>query len=325
MMKKDKYHLEPNRVKYDIIDLLIKTADPVIEPKILEELKNKYGGISQSNVNRPLHWLHKKGCVELEKSRSNIWSVKTLKNLENILVQYPDFVGFLQNSELALKIVLDGLEDALISSINLKRTKEYKEKYEEIKERLLNIRKDLTEKLKISTSFFELCIRDDYSLYRNLSDLLEISENPTAEAYIGDNFKLFIKSPSCIDLAFKSCVAIEIMSRPVNSIKDMKKEIEYVKEMNNVLPNNQLDELKKYYEKLKNEADILKQIENTDPEKQLECLKQHYKKRLKAPCFLQANKFVPVTNSELSELETAFVKNDGEWEYFKDEEPEGPA
>lgn len=134
------------------------------------------------------------------------------------------------------------MEDALVSSTNLKRTKEYKEKYEEIKERLLNIRKDLTEKLKISTSFFKLCIRDEYSLYRNLSDLLEISENPTAEAYIGDNFKLFIKSPSCIDLAFKSCIALEIMEREGNVRRDMKKEIDFVKQINNTVSEGQLNQ-----------------------------------------------------------------------------------
>ena len=236
MVKKEKYHFEPNQVKYDVLDFLLKTANPISEPKILEELKNKYGGINQSNVNRPLRWLHQKGCVELKKDRTNIWSIKTLENLENMLVQYPDLVEILQNSEHAMKIILDALEDALVSSTNLKRTKEYKEKYEEIKERLLNIRKDLTEKLKISTSFFKLCIRDEYSLYRNLSDLLEISENPTAEAYIGDNFKLFIKSPSCIDLVFKSCIVLEIMKREGNAKKYMKKEIHFVKQMSRQPP-----------------------------------------------------------------------------------------
>ena len=123
MMKKEKYHFEPNQVKYDVLDFLLKTANPISEPKILEELKNKYGGINQSNVNRPLRWLHQKGCVELKKDRTNIWSIKTLKNLENMLVQYPDLVEILQNSEHAMKIILDALEDALVSSTNLKRTK----------------------------------------------------------------------------------------------------------------------------------------------------------------------------------------------------------
>lgn len=325
MMKKEKYHFEPNQVKYDIIDLLIKTADPISEPKILEELKDKYGGISQSNVNRPLHWLHEKGCVELEKSRSNIWSVKTLKNLENILVQYPDFVGILQNSELALKIVLDVLEDALVSSTNIKRTKEYKEKYEEIKERLLNIRKDLTDKLKISTSFFKLCIRDEYSLYINLSDLLDISENPTAEAYIGDNFKLFIKSPTCIDLVFKSCIVMEIMQRKGNYREDMKNEIDYVKQMNCTIDEKQLKNLEKYYEKLTNEVKFIKEMGKTDPDKQIEYLKNNYKKFLKAPGFIKWQKFVEVKNNELQELEDDFEERGGKWDYFKEDEPDDPS
>ena len=88
----------------------------------------------------------------------------------------------------------------------------------------------------------------------------------------------------------------------------------------------QLNNLKKYYEKLKNEADILKQIENTDPDKQLECLKQHYKKLLKTPHFLQSKKFAPVNNLELCKLEKNVQNDDDDaWDYLDDKEPEGPA
>jgi hypothetical protein len=299
MIKKEKYHFEPNQVKFDIIDFLLKNNDSVSEPEIHEHLNDKYSGISginQSNVNRPLHWLHGKGCLELEKRRSNIWSVKTLKNLENILVQYPDFVGILQNSEHALNIVLDALEDALVSSTNLKKTKEYKEKYDVIKERLSNIRKDLTEKLKMSSAFFKLCVQDEYLLWRNLIDILEISDYPAATPYIGDGFTLFINSPSCIDLAFKSCIALEIMERKGNIIKDMKKEIDFVKQMNNTVFEGQLNQLEKYYEKT--------QV---------------------APAFLKDKKFISVRNDELDKLQAKFEKKGGKWDDFKNEEPEGPA
>lgn len=325
MVKKEKYHFEPNQVKYDIIDFLLKNGNSINEPKILAELKNRYSGISQSNVNRPLHWLHDKGCVELEKSKSNIWSIKTLVNLVNILKEFPELAELLQNSDFALKIVLDALEDALVSSTNLKMTKEYTNEYDAIKTRLLSIRKDLNEKLKMSSAFFMLCVQDEYSLYRNLSDLLYISENPTAKAYIGDSFKLFIKSPSCVDLVFKSCVVMEIMERKVNFKNDMKNEIAYIKKMNNAVPEDQLKEVEKYYEKLITERNIIKQLEEKNPDKQIEYLKNNYENYLKAPGIIKWKKFVRVTNEELQDLEDKFEYKDGEWDYLKDDDPDDPA
>lgn len=323
MMKKEKYHFKPNQVKFDIIDFLLKNNDSVSEPEIYEHLNDQYGGIDQSNVNRPLRWLHGKGCLELEKRRSNNWSIKTLKNLENILVQYPDLVEILQNSEHALDIVLN----AMIGALTMYVKPEYKE-IEEINQYLAPIRADLRTKLKLSASFFKLCITPEYNMFRNLSDLLGISdEGPHAHCFVIDEVpSVFVKSAAGADVAFKACVAIEIISRPTDSRKDMKKEIEYVKEMKNQVSETQLNNLKKYYEKLKNEADILKQIENTDPDKQLECLKQHYKKLLKAPHFLQSKKFVPVDNLELCKLEKNFQNDDDDaWDYLDDKETEGPA
>ena len=300
MVKKERYHFDKGEVKSGIIEFVLGMDGKVSEPEIRKHLGDKFGVVAQGTINRHLHDLLEADCLEFfppeKKGFRNSWDIKKLKNLENMLVQYPDLVEILQNSEHAMKIILDALEDALVSSTNLKRTKEYKEKYEEIKERLLNIRKDLTEKLKISTSFFKLCIRDEYSLYRNLSDLLEISENPTAEAYIGDNFKLFIKSPSCVDLAFKSCIALEIMERGGNVRKDMKKEIHFVKQMNNTVSDGQLNQLKKYYEKTN-----------------------------VAPIFIKDTKFINVENLKLYDLQYKFEKKGGKWDYLDDKEPEGPA
>lgn len=319
-------HLERNKVKIGIIEFVLRNDGPIPESEIRKFVERSYAIKDQKTVNTHLHDLKDRGCIELippKKGFPNKWDIKTTENLKNILKEFPKLVEILQNSEYALKIVLDALEDALVSSTNLKKTKEYKEKYEEIKERLLKIRKDLTEKLKMSSSFFKLCIQDEYSLWRNLSDLLDISENPTAEAYIGDNFKLFIKSPSCIDLVFKSCIVMEIMQREGNYKEDLKNEIEYIKQMNNTVDEKQLKKVKKYYEKLITERNIIKQLEEADPSKQLEYLKNNYKNFLKAPGFIKWQKFVGVHNIKLQELENEFEYNAGEWDYLKDEETEG--
>jgi hypothetical protein len=330
MVKAKKYHYAVGEVKSKALEFILMKNEPVAEPDIRGYLQTEYDGITQATVNRHLNDLGDTGCIKLispskKTTRANRWSIAKLSNLEKIIEEYPDLTEILQKSELALKIVLDALEDALVSSTNLKKTKEYKEEYDVIKARLLMIRTDLTIKLKMSSSFFKLCVQDDYSLWRNLSDLLDISENPTAEAYIGDNFKLFITSPSCIDLVFKSCIVMEIMQRKVNYKEDLKNEIEYIKKMNNIVDEKQLKKVKKYYEKLITERNTIKQLEETDPDKQIEYLKNNYEKFFKAPGFIKWQKFVEVHNIELQELENYFEDNDGEWDYLKNDEQEGSA
>jgi hypothetical protein len=330
MVKKEKYRYGVNETKAEILNYILKNDVSLSEVAIWKHLSETFGKIDRSIVNRHLHDLMGLTCVMLippeKKGLGNQWSIPRLKNLNSILREFPDLVETLQNSEIALKIVLDALEYALTASTNLSKTKEYKKKHGVIKTHLLTIRKDLTTKLRMSCSFFKLCVQDEYSLYRNLRDLLEISDYTEAKAFIGDDFTLFINSPACVDLAFKSCVVLEIMERKGDSRKYMKEEMAYIKEMNNVVSKEQLGEFKNYYEKLKNEAEYIKQIEKMDPDKQLEYYKNNYKEFLKAPYFLQAKKFVKVTNSELHKLEMNFQNDDDDaWGYFKDEEPEGSA
>jgi hypothetical protein len=332
MVKKEKYRYGVNETKAEILNYILKNDVSLSEVAIWKHLSETFGKIDRSIVNRHLHDLMGLTCVMLippeKKGLGNHWSIPILKNLNSILREFPDLVETLQNSEIALKIVLDALEYALTASTNLSKTKEYKKKHGVIKTHLLTIRKDLTTKLKMSSAFFKLCVQDEYSLYRNLRALLEISDDNEAKTFIGDDFTLFINSPSCVDLVFKSCVVLEIMERKEDSRKYMKEEMDYITEMNNFVSKDKLDPLKKYYEKLKNEADILNQIEKIDPDKQLEFLKQHYKKLLKAPSFLQGKKFIKVTNSELCRLENDFQNhgdNDDVWDYLEDEELEDPA
>ena len=335
MSNESRHHFEWNEIKKSILKFILKTKDPVNEPKISENLRKEYGEqkkdgkFDRSTVNKHLNALGKSGCIESvkseNKSKFKFYEIKTLKNLSKIIEEYPDLVEILQNNEHALKIVLNELEDALISSTSPKEIEQHKE-YDEIKEYLSNIRENLSVKLKMSSAFLKLCIQDSYSLYRNVTELMEISdEGPCSHAFIGDDFKFFVKSTSGIDVAFKACVALDIMERKGNMGKDMRKEIEYVKEMNNEVSKIQLDELEKYYEKLTDEAKLIKQMEKDDPDKQLEYLKNNYENYLKAPGFIKWKKFVQVKNNELRELEEEFEARGGKWDYFKDEKPDGPA
>ena len=182
MIKKEKYHFEPNQVKLDILDFILKSNKPISEPEIREHLNRKYGGINQSNVNRPLHWLYEKGCVELEKSRSNIWGVKTLNNLKNILVQYPDFVGSLQNSELALKIIIN-MHSSLITNAN----EECLNKISELESQINECTERWKQHLKYSIDFFKLFLHNEPD---NLADRINILAQISGDDWSSSSYKV---------------------------------------------------------------------------------------------------------------------------------------
>lgn len=301
MEPKRRHHFEWNEIKKSIVEFVLNTEGPVSEPDVNEFLKCKYGEFTRSTVNKHLRALGELGCIEsvnpVNKSKFKFWDITTIKNLENIIKEYPDLIDSLQDSEVALNIVLDALEYALIASTDMKNIEEQKEN-PELKTKLLEIRENVKPKLKMSSAFFKLCIQNEIFLWRNLSDVMEISEEgPVADLFIGDGFKFFISHPSGIDLAFEACIVMDIMERKGNTRKDMKKEINYVKEMKNTVSKTQLDQLKNYYE-------------NTDT----------------APLFLRGKKLVSVCNNELSKIEIEFEKRDGEFiNYDFLGEPPGPA
>jgi hypothetical protein len=144
MVKKEKYHFEPNEVKIDILDFVLKNDKPVSEPNIREYLNTKYGGIDQSNVNRHLHGLEGLGCIELhlpaEKSRSNFWGIKTPEHLKAIKAE--KFEMQLNIYEKSLDIVLNTLGIVRKSSRYV----------------------DFFIRMRLSPSFFTMCMDTDIEL-----------------------------------------------------------------------------------------------------------------------------------------------------------------
>lgn len=301
METKRRHHFEWNEIKKSIIVFILGSESPVNEPEVSEFLKGKYGEFTRSTVNKHLRALGELGCIESvpvkDKSKFNYWSIRTIKNLENVIGEYPDLMDSLQDSEVALNIVLDALENALIASTDRKNI-EIQRENETIKEYLSEIRKNLRIKLEMSGSFFKLCIQDEYSLWRNLRDLSEISEEDSfAHAFIGETFKFFVNSTSGIDVAFRACVVMDIMERNGNTRTDLKKEIDFVKGMKNTVSEKQLSQLKNYYK-------------NTDT----------------APDFLRSKKLISVCNPELSKIEMEFEDRGGEFiNYDSFKAPPGPA
>jgi hypothetical protein len=142
MVKKRRYHFNVGEVKSGIIELILGHKARIGEPSIRKSLQKKYDGIDQGTVNRHLHDLNKLGCLDLtppskKTTRANRWSIKTLKQLENIRQNFPDIK--LNRYEKSLDIV---------SRYHLRYISPAR--YMIFRVQLL-----------LSTSFFDLCIKND--------------------------------------------------------------------------------------------------------------------------------------------------------------------
>lgn len=142
MVYQRRYHFNVGEVKSEIIEFILRYKGPIGEPFIRRSLQEKYNGIDQGTVNRHLHDLHKLGCLELispskKTTRSNRWNIATLKQLEKILDQF-------------LNIELNRYEKSLdiVSRNHL---------------HYINPARDVIfhVQLLLSTSFFDLCIKND--------------------------------------------------------------------------------------------------------------------------------------------------------------------
>jgi DNA-binding transcriptional ArsR family regulator len=294
-------HLKRKERKSDIIKYILGKNGPVREPEIikyLSELPEKSTS-DQSTINKHLRKLKEDGFIELiepkqsfKKGRrhglTNVWGINKIDNIRKIIEEDSDLIGNLQNSKSALGIVLD----VLIKAISISTKEEYAE-IEEIKAVLESYREDLRKKLKQSATFFKLCVKDEYAVIRNSHDLVKLSdEDPYATFFVingnSDDHFIIKENTFGFDVAFKACVALDIMERPADSRKDMVQAIEYVKQIKNKVSDDQVEQLKEYY-----------------------------KKTNIAPNFIRGKKFIPVKNTKLQEIEQEFEEKGGKFiNYF---------
>ena len=294
-------HLNRSERKSDIIKYILGKNGPVREPEIVKHLSElpERSTSDQSTINKHIRKLREDGFIELaepkqsfKKNRrhglTNSWGVTKLNNVRKIMGEYPSLIEDLQNSESVLKIVLD----ALIKAISQSTNEEYAE-IEGIKIFLDGCREDLRNKLKQSISFFKFCVKDEYAIIRNSNDLAKLSdEDPYATFFVingNSNNHFIIKGNSFgFDVAFKACVALDIMERPADSRKDISQAIECVKQIKNKVSDSQIEQLDEYYKKSKF-----------------------------APDFLRGKKLISVENLKLQEIELEFEEKGGEFiNYF---------
>lgn len=293
-------HLNRSERKSDIIKYILGKNGPVREPEIVKHLSElpERSTSDQSTINKHIRKLREDGFIELaepkqsfKKNRrhglTNSWGVTKLNNVRKIMGEYPSLIEDLQNSESVLKIVLD----ALIKAISQSTNEEYAE-IEGIKIFLDGCREDLRNKLKQSISFFKFCVKDEYAIIRNSNDLAKLSdEDPYATFFVingNSNNHFIIKGNSFgFDVAFKACVALDIMERPADSRKDISQAIECVKQIKNKVSDSQIEQLDEYYKKSKF-----------------------------APDFLRGKKLISVENPKLQEIELEFEESGEFINYF---------
>lgn len=294
-------HLNRSERKSDIIKYILGKNGPVREPEIVKHLSElpERSTSDQSTINKHIRKLREDGFIELaepkqsfKKNRrhglTNSWGITKLNNVRKIMGEYPSLIEDLQNSESVLKIVLD----ALIKAISQSTNEEYA-KIEGIKIFLDGCRENLRKKLKQSISFFKFCVKDEYAIIRNSNDLAKLSdEDPYATFFVingNSNNHFIIKGNSFgFDVAFKACVALDIMERPADSRKDISQAIECVKQIKNKVSDSQIEQLDEYYKKSKF-----------------------------APDFLRGKKLISVENLKLQEIELEFEEKGGEFiNYF---------
>lgn len=294
-------HLKRNERKSDIIKYILEKNEPLREPEIIKYLSEfpERRTSDQSTINKHLRKLKEEGFIELiepkqsfKKTRrhglTNIWGITRLSNVRKIMEEYPSLIENLQNSEYALKVVLD----ALIKAISISTKEEYAE-IEDIKIVLDRHREDLREKLKQSVAFFKLCVGDEYAVIRNSHDLVKLSdEDPQAIFFVingnSENHLIIKENTFGFDVAFKACVALDVMERPADSRKDIAQAIKCVKKIKNKVSDDQIEQLEEYYKK----SDI-------------------------APNFLKGKKLTSVENPKLQEIELKFIEKGGKFiNYF---------
>ena len=111
MPKKQGGHLNIGEVKSSILEFILEQNGDVTEPAIRKYLLEKYDVIDQGNINRHLHDLQKRGCIELippQKRLRNYWNIQTRTNLKNIRLEFPGIQ--LNKHDKAIGILITELE-----------------------------------------------------------------------------------------------------------------------------------------------------------------------------------------------------------------------
>lgn len=304
-------HLKRNERRLDILKYILGKKGPVREPEIikyLSELPEKSTS-DQSTINKHLRKLKEDGFIGLiepkqsfKKTRrqglTNIWGIAKIDNVREMINinkhfsinidEYSSLIEALQNNESALELVLD----ALIKAISKTTREEYAE-IEDIKAVLDFLREDLRNKLKQSAEFFKRCAEDEDAVIRNSHDLVKLSDEEPSATFFAingnpDEYFIILQNTFGFDVAFKACVALDIMKRPADSRNDMAQAIECVKQIKNRVSDDQIEQLEEYY-----------------------------KTTNIAPSFLRGKKLVSVENPKLQEMEIKFKEKGGKFiNYF---------
>lgn len=151
-------HLKWHEVKAGIIKFIINRNGAVPEPKIRDFLGEKYGIKDQGNIKKHLSDLQHRpySCIEKIKPKpgfANKWNIKTIENLKNIRLHFPEIQ--LTKYDKSLNILI----------------RELLPYYDILNEHEFRVH------MFLSISFFDICLKNDYTtLYDKYERACQLSE-----------------------------------------------------------------------------------------------------------------------------------------------------
>jgi len=248
------------------------------------------GTVHYSIIYDDLQKLVKSGYIlgtkeKLEKKPGGIptwYSINySIKNLKKILEEYSDLIGKMQENKKVLEIIIH-THPELLSNTN---EEEYMEKVPNFKSLYKKGIEGWNAKLKLSREFFRLFLNNETNDleeiigrlsqisgddWYTISWLIKKSATESVFVYV-TNYK--------IDMAFKACVASDILHRQSNE-----EAMEYVKKLENEVSAEQFEQLTKCYKNIK-----------------------------VAPEYLREKKLIPVENPKLQEIEQKYIDSGGKF------------
>lgn len=223
MAKKQGEKFIVGEVKSGILEFILENTVPVKESAVREHLHKKYDVVDQGSINRHMSGLKKLDCIEsvspVEKSRSNYWDIKNLKNLRNIKHEFPAIK--LNTFEKSIKIILRE-HRYVVSSPDWLR---------------------LYIQLLMSPSFFDACIENSVdTLNRRIVKIYVTSIDSYREQRINDLLEVcyanYVRCPSVLETSEEKFT---------NSMRGLPWEV-YVNLTEDMIPKNmQPHDFEKYF------------------------------------------------------------------------------
>ncbi len=259
-------HYPPNEIKKGIIKYLLTQPSGIEEPKIRDHLKVQYGISEPKNIKMHFKELQKSDCIKKIEAvgLANRWVIENFIQVKNIAKKYPELVSDLQKNDMVLLIlvenhdwifsipkpkILEAIRDSewylhlceFGQELPMAHLQQYGRSYEkDVEEASEKFREELKAKLRLSTTFFELFLKNEPEYLKNIfRDFFWLTDIGQAFEYVSKKFGVedfyglneFLRYTTASEEIFKICISTDVLNGNKNS-----EAIELVKELNKYSP-----------------------------------------------------------------------------------------